>query len=324
MRALHFDGQSVHLSGNHPSPRLKKGEALIRTVKASLSTLDRQVVAGLFEYTGVLGHEFVGIVESVEGAPNDLVGTRVVGSPATMCGQCDLCQAGLREHCRHQTMLGLHDRDGCLAELFALPIANLVGVPESVDDDRAVFASAVASALQAARQLTIEGKPFITVLGDGPMGMIAAQVMARLNASVRIIGRYSEKLEICEKWGLKHRHVDDIGRRADQDVVVECTGRSEGFALATQLVRPRGTIVLMTLRADWEQRREGVDLTPVVMNEIRVIGSRGGPINEAIGVIEREIVDVVSLISRRKSLSDGPALLQAAAQPGIMKIIVDI
>ena len=72
-------------------------------------------------------------------------------------------------------------------------------------------------------------------------------VMAKLNASVRLVGRYSEKLAVCEKWGIKHRHVDDVGRRSDQDIVVDCTGSPDGLDLALRLVRPRGTVVLKTL-----------------------------------------------------------------------------
>ncbi len=324
MRALLFDGQTVSLAVNHPEPELSDGEAIIRPIKVGLAATDLQVAQGLFDFKGVLGHEFVGVVESTNGSGAELLGQRVVGAPGSVCGVCDLCQGGLREHCRQRTMLGIHNRNGCLADRFALPVANLVAVPESVDNDSAVFVPQIAAALQAARQLTIEGKPFITVLGDGPMGMIAAQVMAKLNASVRVIGRYTEKLAICEKWGLKHRHMDDIGRRADQDVVVDCTGSPSGFELATRLVRPRGTVVMMTLLADWQHNRAGVDLTQVVMNELRVIGTMGGPIGEAIRALQRGSVDVVSLMTRRKSLNDGPELLKAAQQPGIMKVIVDI
>jgi threonine dehydrogenase-like Zn-dependent dehydrogenase len=141
---------------------------------------------------------------------------------------------------------------------------------------------------------------------------------------VRVIGRYSQKLAICEKWGVKHRHADDIGRRADQDIVVECTGSPDGFALAARLVRPRGTIVLKTLHADWDRRQIGADLTPLVMNEINVIGSAHGPLGEALGVLQRHEVDVVSLIGRRMSLGDGVAILKAAAQPGALKVLVDV
>jgi len=324
MRAIVRDGQSVQFSTSHPAPMPQDGHAIVRVRKAGVSATDVQVAHGLFDFNGVLGHEFVGVVESVSSPANGLVGRRVVGAIADRCGRCEMCLAGLRDHCRQRTLLGLRGRDGCFADRLAVRVENLVPVPDDVDDDRAVFAHVVASALQARRQLTIEGKPFITILGDGPLGLVTAQIMVRLNASVRVIGRYSQKLAICEKWGVKHRHADDIGRRADQDIVVECTGSPDGFALAARLVRPRGTIVLKTLHADWDRRQIGADLTPLVMNEINVIGSAHGPLGEALGVLQRHEVDVVSLIGRRMSLGDGVAILKAAAQPGALKVLVDV
>ncbi len=161
------------------------------------------------------------------------------------------------------------------------------------------------------------------MLGDGPLGLLTAQVMVKLNASVRLVGRYSEKLAVCEKWGVKHRHADDIGRRADQDIVVDCTGSPDGLALATELVRPRGTILLKTLLSTQADAIRTASLTSVVVNELTVLGSGFGPVTEAISMLAQGQVEVVSLISKRVSLASGTAILQAASQPGIIKVLVD-
>jgi len=325
MRALRFDGQEPRLLRHHPRPRPQAGEALLRIRRAAVSTLDVELCRGLFGFTGTLGHEFVAVVESIaDGERPELIGRRVVGSIAAVCGRCDMCLAGLSTHCRHKTVAGIQGRDGCLADWMVLPAHNLFPVPDEVDDDHAVFAESLAAAIQSARQLTIEGKPYITVLGDGPLGLLMVQVMAKLNASVRLIGRYSEKLALCEKWGIKHRHVDDIGRRADQDIVVDCTGCPTGLELALQLVRPRGTIVLKTLYAASEGRPHGVDLSPVVRKELTMVGSRAGPMSEALMTIRHGAVDVVSLIGKRMTLNDGPGILHTAAQPGMLKVLVEI
>lgn len=325
MRALRFDGAAPRLATNHPQPQPQRGEALIRTQQAAVSAIDVELCRGLFAFNGTLGHEFVGIVEAVNGEERlDLVGKRVVGAAAAVCGRCDMCSTGLSNHCRHRTVLGMQDRDGCLADFFVLPAGNLVVVPDSVDNDHAVFVESLAAAIQSARQLTIEGKPFITVLGDGPLGLLMAQVMAKLNASVRLVGRYSEKLSLCEKWRIKHRHVDDVGRRADQDIVVDCTGEPSGLELAMKLVRPRGTIVLKTMFAPRGGGEFEIDRSPIVRKELTVLGSRSGPISEAVSMIARGAVDVVSLIGKRMSLNDGAALLDNAARPGMLKVLVDV
>ncbi|MBT8485177.1 MAG: alcohol dehydrogenase catalytic domain-containing protein [Phycisphaerales bacterium] len=319
MRAISFDGSEPRLE-DVPTPEPGPGEALIRMVRAGVTRTDSDICKGLLGFRGVLGHEFVGVVEAVGGRDEDgWTGKRVVGGAGTYCGRCPLCQAGLSEHCRERTLLGQSGRDGCLAERFLLPVRNLVELPPAIDDDCGVFAEPLASAVQAARQLTIEGKPYITVLGDGALGLLMVQVMAKLNASVRLIGRSPAKLAICEKWQIKHRPVDEIGRRADQDVVVDCSGTADGLALALEMVRPRGTVLIKSLL---DASSGGVDLTPLVLNEIRLIGSHRGPIGEAVSLLARGEVDVASLISRRMSLEDGPAVLAASRGDDVVKVLV--
>ncbi|MHC5114289.1 MAG: alcohol dehydrogenase catalytic domain-containing protein [Planctomycetota bacterium] len=326
MRALTFDGSQTTLDTRRPEPRPEPGEALIRTLRAGLSRTDVAICHGLLGFRGVLGHEFVGRVEAVGGDdPAALTGKRVVGSIGVFCRRCEMCQAGLSQHCRERTLLGMYGRDGCFSDLFTLPAANLVAVPDSIDDDHAVFAEPLAAALQAARQLTIEGRPYITVLGDGPLGLLMVQVMVKLNATVRLVGRVPGKLAICEKWGIKHRHVDEVGRRADQDIVVDCTGSANGLGIAMSMVRPRGKIVLKSLISPQNNGSLGsapVDLTPIILNEISVVGSHRGPLNEAVSLLARNEIDVVSLISRRVGLEELPAVLDSGLPDDLVKVLV--
>ncbi len=322
MRALVQSGQGFQLVSDRAMPEPSPGEALIRLRKAVISAIDLEY-ARRGGATRVPGHQFVGTVEFIAGEDKRrLTGKRVVGAVDSACGSCDLCVAGMSAHCRTRTTVGIAGRDGCFADFFTLPAANLIAVPDAVDDDRAAFTFLVASAVQTARQLTIEGKPYITVLGDGPLGLVMAQVLSKLNASVRVIGRYSEKLALCEKWGVKHRHVDDIGRHGDQDVVVDCTGSPSGVAIAMALVRPRGAIVLKSLLSA-TPGREAVDLSPIVAGEFQLIGSRFGPMGAGLSMLEREEVDVVSLIARRASLNDAAAAMRAASQPGMLSVLLE-
>lgn len=299
------------------------GEVLISPTRMGVCSTDLELCRGYMGFAGVLGHEFVGVVEGV-GKDVDiaLVGKRVVGEINCVCGQCDMCKGGLKEHCRDRTVLGIMGRDGCFAERFVLPATNLHVVPDNVDDDRAVFVEPLAAALQAVRQLTIEGRPYVTVLGDGRLGLLCAQVLATLNATVRCVGKHEAKLGLCEKWGIKHRLVGDVGLRQDQDIVVDCTGSASGLTTAMAMLRPRGMLVLKTTVAPG-QLGGGFDLSPIVINELNVIGSRCGPFAEALDWLSREEVDVVSLINRRMKLSDGPAVLEAARKPGVIKVLLE-
>jgi threonine dehydrogenase-like Zn-dependent dehydrogenase len=316
MNALVFDGTGVTLETRRPDPVPGQGEAVVAVRRVVVDGLDLDAARGARGFRGVLGHAFVGDVESVDGEDRrGLRGQRVVGAIEVICGRCDLCRGGIRAHCRERTVLGLEGRDGCLAERFTVPAANLVVVPEGVDDDHAAFAHPVACARQVVRQLTFEGKPYITVLGDGRLGLLIAQVAARLNASVRVVGKHPGKLALCERWRIRHRHVDDIGRRADQDIVVDATGAEDGVALAAQLVRPRGTIVCKSTSTACE-------LAPIVRNELTIVGSGAGSMTEAVASIAAGEVDVVSLISRRMRLADGPAILDAARRPEMLAVLV--
>ncbi|MBX2851637.1 MAG: alcohol dehydrogenase catalytic domain-containing protein [Phycisphaeraceae bacterium] len=325
MRALVLDESGLGLDERRHEPvvgDLPPGEVLIRPTRMGVCSTDLELCKGYMAYEGVLGHEFVGVVEAVcKDVDKAWVGRRVVGEINCVCGQCDMCKGGLKEHCRDRTVLGIMGRDGCFAERFVLPAVNLHAVPDNVDDDRAVFVEPLAAALQVVRQLTIEGRPYVTVLGDGRLGLLCAQVLSTLNATVRCVGKHEAKLGLCEKWGIKHRLLEDVGLRQDQDIVVDCTGSASGLTTAMAMLRPRGTLVRKTTVAPG-QMGEGFDLSPIVINELNVIGSRCGPFAEAVDWLSREAVDVVSLISKRMKLGDGPGVLEQAGKPGVIKVLL--
>lgn len=324
MIALTLDSQHVQVQPNHAAPVPASGDALIRPTRMGICATDLELCKGYMGFKGVLGHEFVGVVESVaDRKDGKWVGKRVVGTINCVCGGCDMCKAGLREHCRERTVLGIAGRDGCFAERFTLPVWNLIEVPENIDDDHAVFTEPLAAAYQILRQLTIEGRPYITVLGDGRLGLLCAQVMSQLNATVRCVGKHTGKLQLCEKWGVKHRLLEDVGLRNDQDIVVDCTGSPSGLVTAMGMVRPRGTIVMKTTVAPGSAGQEKLDLSPLVINEIKLIGSRCGPFSEALAALSAEKVDVLSLISRRAKLADGVDAIKAAAKPDVIKVLLE-
>lgn len=309
----------------------RPGEALIRPTRLGIASPDLAVLAGRVKFAGTLGHEFVGVVERVNparDAQREWEGRRVVGASPAPCLACGLCRAGLAQHCQQRTVLGLRGRDGCFADRFTLPVANLVEVPRRVDDDHAIFAYALGAALHAVQMIRIEGKPYVTVLGDGPVGLLAAQAAARLNASVRLLGRHAPKYQLCERWGIKHRHEGEAGRRNDQDVVVDCTGSASGLALALGLVRPRGTVILRSAPAPLPASclpgdAPGPDLSAAVANEVEIRGASGCALAEAMVVIARCGVEVLSLITRRFRLADAQAAFDAARDDHAIKVVLE-
>mgnify|MGYP005844503919 FL=1 len=315
MRALVFD-QGLQFRPRHPEPPLSQGDTLIRVVQAGICATDLEIVRGYMGFSGVLGHEFVGVV--AESPRRELCGQRVVGEINIVCGHCDLCLAGLSNHCRNRSVLGILNHDGAFAEHVRLPADNLHVLPAGIDDDHAVFVEPLAAALQVLKQIKADPRSWVTVLGDGRLGLLAAQVLRNAGCPVRVIGRHPRKLALCEKWSIRSRPVGEIVPRHDQDVVVDCTGSAQGLELAIQLVRPRGTIVLKSTAA----AGKALNLAPLVVDEITVVGSRCGPFKQAIQALAEKSVDVVSLIHRRLRLEQGVEAMELAGRPGVLKVLL--
>lgn len=332
MRALRFEAAGLRLDPAAAEPTPGPGEALIRPTRVAIGDADLAAMSGRAGYTGVPGHEFVGVVEKVNPAPGRddqarWLGKRVVGSINLVCGKCDLCRAGLSNHCRTRQVLGLVDKDGCFADRFTLPVANLVEVPKTIDDDRAVFAEPLSAAAHAAQLVRVEGKPYVTVLGDNAAGLLVAQFLAKLNASVRVLGDTPGKFTLCEKWGVKHRHAEEAGRRQDQDVVIDCTGRPAGLLLAAQMVRPRGKIILKAeppAEGDRGARDYGPAMDAIVVNELEVIGARCGRLADAVDLLAAGSIDVLSLVTARLKFADAVEAVKKARQPEQIKVVMEM
>jgi threonine dehydrogenase-like Zn-dependent dehydrogenase len=322
MRALTFT-TSLTFTPRHPDPSPDDGDTLLRVRQAGICSTDLEITRGYMNFNGILGHEFVADV--VSSPEKSLMGQRVVGEINIVCGRCDMCLSGLSNHCRDRSVLGILNHDGAFADFVRLPAANLHIVPPTVDDDQAVFVEPLAAAFQVAKQLgpqgrggAVEGRRWITVLGDGRLGLLTAQVLRNAGYPVRLIGKHPEKLALCEKWSIRSRTLDDISPRHDQDVVVDCTGSAAGFELAMQMVRPRGTIVLKSTVAAGKP----LNLAPLVIDEITVLGSRCGPFREALRALAEKEIDVTSLIARRMKLEQGVEAMRLASSPGVLKVIV--
>jgi alcohol dehydrogenase len=323
MRALVFEQSSLTFRPRHPEPPPGEGDALIKIRRAGICATDLEILRGYMNFSGIPGHEFVGEVISADN--KDLVGQRVVGEINVVCGRCDLCLSGLSSHCRNRTVLGIQKHEGAFADFVRLPSNNLHPLPKTVDDDAGVFVEPLAAAFQILKQIKLDGsgdsargRKWVTVLGDGRLGLLVGQVLRNAGCPVRIIGTHPEKLALCEKWQIRSRPLVDILPRHDQDVVVDCTGNPAGFELAMQMVRPRGTIVLKSTFA----AAKPMNLTPLVIDEISVIGSRCGPFREAIRALAEKQIDVASLISRRMRLDQGVAAMEFAGRPEVLKVLL--
>jgi threonine dehydrogenase-like Zn-dependent dehydrogenase len=314
MRAIALS-QNNTLTSRHdyPTPSPLDGEVLVRVLRAGVCETDLQLVRGYMGFAGVPGHEFVGIAES-----GPLKGQRVVGEINCSCWACPTCKAGRPSHCPNRTVLGILNHDGAFADLIAVPQRNLHAVPDSIPDDVAVFAEPVAAAFQIPAQISIARTDRVVVLGDGRLGNLSAQVLARLSSHVTVVGKHVEKLALL--GGIATRLLADVEPDHSADIVVDCTGSLTGLPTALSLVRPRGTIVLKTTVAG----EQAMAWAPVVIDEVTIVGSRCGPFDRALAALGTGEVSVLPLISARYGLSDGLAAIEHARSKPSLKVLIDV
>ncbi|MDK2465213.1 MAG: alcohol dehydrogenase catalytic domain-containing protein [Candidatus Korarchaeota archaeon] len=285
MRAAVIEGERVRFVPDYPDPRPLSGEVLIRVKLVGICGTDLELLRGYKGFSGVPGHEFVGVAQSGKYAERRVVGEINVG-----CGECEFCRAGVRGHCLRREVVGL-TRDGAMAEPVAIPEENLHPVPDEVPDEAAVFTEPLAAALRVLESARVRPRDRVVVLGAGRLGQMVARVLALTGCRLTVIDRNDWKLGLLRGLGAELRSSAE-GIENAADMVVECTGRPEGLKTALRLVKPMGTVVLKSTTA------EGAEVDPsLVVKEVRVVGSRCGPFEPAISLLRRGLVGVDDLIS---------------------------
>ncbi|MFC1736726.1 alcohol dehydrogenase catalytic domain-containing protein [Candidatus Hydrogenedentota bacterium] len=317
MKGLLVESGKLCWKTDLPKPGPDKDESLVRVSLAGICNTDIEILEGYFDFSGIPGHEFVGIVE--KSSCPDLVGQRVVGEINCYCGVCDFCLSGLKRHCSNRTVLGILGRNGCFAEYLTLPTRNLHAVPGSVSDTQAVFVEPLAAAFRISEQMdTVPGgRGSAIVLGDGKLGLLVARVLKLHGYDVLTIGHHAEKLALLEQNGIK-TSVGPPGSETSAPLIVDCTGNEEALVTAIGLTQPCGTLWLKSTIAD----NYNINLAPVVVNEISVRGSRCGPFQPALDALADGSIDVSDLILNTYDLADGLNAFDRASQKGALKVLL--
>lgn len=313
MKAVYF-GKTMQVIDT-PRPTPAPDEALIRVHCAGICNTDLEIIKGYMAFRGILGHEFVGTVESCSHPA--WLGKRVVGEINIACERCSMCASGLQRHCPERSVLGILRKDGAMAEYVTLPIRNLHPVPEAIPDEVAVFTEPVAAACEIAEQVHLKPGTETLVLGDGKLGLLIVQVLLHYGCRVTLLGRHVRNLQIAAACGAAT--CLDAGKLPDGfPLVVEATGSPAAFSVAAGKTAPRGTLVLKSTYAN------SIDesLALLVINEIKLIGSRCGPFPLALTLLETGSVDTAPLLSEMLPLGQALAAFQKAQSAGVLKVLL--
>jgi 2-desacetyl-2-hydroxyethyl bacteriochlorophyllide A dehydrogenase len=291
------------------------GEALVRVRLSGICGTDLELVRGYYPFTGIIGHEFVGDV--VDSPDPSWTGARVVGDINVDCGSCEACRAGRPTHCERRTVLGIVGRDGAHAEYLRLPLRNLHRVPGRVSDEAAVFTEPLAAAVEILEQVQVLPADRVLLVGAGRLGQLVAQVLALTGARLSVVAKHDDQRALLAARGIPTIEPGEVEPRR-WDIVVEATGSPSGFDIAARAVRPRGTLVLKSTY----HGEVTLALAPFVVDEITIVGSRCGPFAPALRLLEAGEVDPLPLIAERFPLERAVEAMDAAARPGMMKVLI--
>lgn len=307
-------GDEPYVATEHPVPERPAGEARLRTRLAGVCDTDLQLARGYMGYRGVLGHEVVADV--IEADDSSWIGKRVVADINAGCGACDDCTERDGHHCATRTVLGILGRGGAIAEQLVVPERCLVEVPDSVDDDHAVFAEPLAAALHVLDLIDDANRRAI-VLGDGKLGLLIAMALSSAGVDTTIVGHHIAKMAHATRCTCVLE--SDLPDELRAPYVIEATGTAAGLSRALGLCAPRGTLVLKSTIAGGH----AVDLSPVVINELSIVGSRCGDMSDAVECLANGRVDPTPLIATRYGLAEADRALEHAGRRGILKVLIE-
>lgn len=314
-----------------PVPRLRRGWALVRVRLAGICNTDLELLRGYHDFHGTPGHEFVGEVVRIGGGKDSRwLGRRVVGEINIGCASrgrkrlCAYCRRGIPSHCFERRVLGIVAHDGAFAEYLTLPLGNLHVVPDRVTDEQAVFTEPLAAACEILEQVPAAGLHTAAVLGDGKLAQLVARVLGSAGPGVTMLGKHDRKLAVARAAGIKTATVGaswgKVVSRYGQKfpLVVEATGSPLGLQQAVQLVAPRGTLVVKSTFHGAAR----LETWPIVVHEIKLVGSRCGPFPRALELLRRHRVDPRPLIGHVFPLREAAAAIRCARWPGVLKVLL--
>ncbi len=304
----------MHFTPDAPLRDPRGNEILVDVLQAGICETDLQLCHGYMGFHGILGHEFVGIART-----GRFAGQRVVGEINCPCHNCDTCHRGLTSHCLHRTVVGILNHDGAFADTVLIPETNLHAVPDHISTETAVFVEPLAAACRIPQQIPMNGQ-YVTVLGDGRLGNLCAQVLQHHGCHVQVVGKHQPKLNLLRDLGIPGMLLSELAPARSSDLVVDCTGSPTGLTTALQLVRPCGTIILKTTVA----ATQTLHMAPFVIDEITLLGSRCGPFADALQLLSTGTIAVAPLLSASYPLEDAEIAFTHAARKDTLKVLLNI
>lgn len=218
----------------------------VRAAGICSSDIARVFTKGTYHFPTIPGHEFSGEVDSVASVEyNHLIGKKVGIFPLIPCRECPQCKEKHYEMCANYDYVGSR-RDGGFAEYVAVPVWNLILLPDSIQFTTAAMLEPLSVALHAIKKGGVKKGDNVAIIGTGMIGISAGQWAYKNGASkVTVIGRNETKRPLVEKCGLNYIVCPNKEEIAQYDFVLEAVGNPSSIELAITAASPGGTVLLM-------------------------------------------------------------------------------
>jgi threonine dehydrogenase-like Zn-dependent dehydrogenase len=268
MKALVYTGPEALAYSDAPDPSPARGEEVVRVEAVGICGSDMHAYLGHDDRRPaplILGHEAAG---TIAGGPN--AGQRVTVNPLVTCGACPACRAGRDNLCATRQIISMPPRQGAFAEAVAMPVRNLIPVPDGVDVVRAALAEPFAVSWHAARlglaalHPSMEGR--CLVIGGGAIGVAAALCLAAMGREATVIEPNPvRRAHLADRIGLDVRAAPE----GAYPLVIDAVGYAATRAAASAAVQPGGIVVHVGLGED----AGGVDVRRLTLQEITFLGT---------------------------------------------------
>ncbi len=327
---------------DRPIPSIGPGEALVKVEACGICGTDvhAYLSGSLYPLGTVMGHEPTGTLidvgSEVEGfQPGDHVA--LYGLAA--CGTCPACRRGLDYYCTNKTELGSSNQlDGAYAEYVRIPYADrmLVKMPDQLTFEEAALADPLATSLHAIRCSRFKPGDTVAVLGAGPIGLLAVQLLKISGASLVICTEVSPQrstiakelgadcvLNPVEEGEALTTRVAEMTGGMGVDIAFECAGMPAAFRQSFDVVRPGGQVMAVGVI----EQETPVNPLGIVIKEIDLRGSLACNKYElelAVGLLAQGKVNTELMLSDTISLDDIEArgFRRLLSSPEVVKILV--
>ncbi|MBR2755765.1 MAG: galactitol-1-phosphate 5-dehydrogenase [Lachnospiraceae bacterium] len=317
-----------------PVPECPEGWALVAVKACGICSSDipRIFTKGTYHFPTIPGHEFSGVVEKV-GSEKDQewIGRKVGIFPLIPCRKCEQCRQKKYELCSNYDYTGSR-RDGAFAEYVAVPLWNLIALPDEIGFKEAAMLEPLAVALHAVKRSGLQKDESFAVIGTGMIGFAVAQwARARGANPVYIIGRSEKKRKLAESQQDVY-YMTGAENLPKVDRVIEAVGTPDSVKLSIEIAKPEGSIVLMgnpsgdiLLEQDvyWKILRKQLSVTGTWNSSYD--GAEPSDWTEVISALSKKEMDVSKLISHtffKEQLPEGLALMKEHKEP-YCKVMTD-